>query len=787
MTMSMDFSTAFTVSGSPSHFADPNNEADDLKHPFLELGYDPNSQTGADWYRVMLAASMGGVEVHGINVTPCVETLAKTDEEFALKHVHGRLKLHDNCKLVPNTWDEDDLCNQPYAGRPYHGYVSSSMIEMAFDEDEWAPAARSRSKNAVTLAATMYAQTGDMDNALGFASYASYSEITAELVECVVLPEQIGKRDVILTNKPSHNVYSTGAIQRAIIWEDQNLGNELIHKHIAIDWARVTAIARYIAEANSKYDPNFRTYAKERGVPYVLISGAWATVSSEDYRIKVPEEVFDLKGILSDLGIKPIDTAITEHTDSMLVAMNRSLAKLSGEGMSASASELLKLIEGVKLKRSNIHKKKTMATHTPTLVGKTVHSIDTGMASQIVRDSSTSMDHLKDAAYALYHGDRDLMKKLSVVLTSGSNQVQKLVSDIAGALISKAVFTRAYMSLARSLGNDATALDRMTRLYRITHSFSGSLNADPPLNVTPKEPAVFTMNVLAKHVLYGKAPAIIDRAVIPTMRAATGVTAVKNVLNYAKTTLENARSHWGDRYEAKSKVIRSGQGKDWKFLSIAYAAASSHMRAITAADLLSPSTYYIDMANIGNSYLLKSANNFARKRRQKPLVPTNKLDITEVVKSLDDYYKPDVTFKAVVEFVASKVEPLAQDIVHALQPDISDDESGVDELMEDTLDTARVASNSSAKSSFTLGFSFNTPTAPFKPSYESVLRTYCNLEEANEHAVINGFDDFGAAYEALGEKARMDEESAYSAKAIKQLVADKKAKEEANADYETII
>lgn len=740
-------------------FADDDETFDSgLVDPWGGDEPDIMSITGADWYLTALTASVGGLQVHGLNCSPATEVLAIVDEDFCLKHSHARIKMREQEADIPEM--DEDPAYAPYTGHSYHGHTSSAHAALAFDTGVWEPSIRTRAKEAAVVASLIDAQTGDYKQAVEVASAIVGEKIPEEAIAAVALPISALKREVISTAKARQSIFSRSTYQRAIVWEDQNLVNSKLPPTAAVDWARVTAIARYIGEINFRYDPNFRRYAATRGVPFMLVSGAWAFVSTSDYLVD-PTNIPKVPNLeLASFAIPSLKDAFSGHSQDLLATVSLLVQDADPTKHDVIAASLMRIIEGLVEQRKVKVRTSRVMPGTDQFEEIKSHTRDAASAARAVADSGTAWNALVEATSTVWKSNKtyqiaaeSIVARKKVGRSDPSNTDERLLGT---TLCPPTIWIDAANQLARTLGNPDSGFARMSKLRRATFGSSCQLEHTTIIHARNSQLVFSQVRRLATGVVLTKAPKPPNVKIVFSAQEMKNRQAVHSLAAKAATHLTSFKEAWHKRYEDWARVFaRTDVHK-----SVLYAGAALAFKNLSLADVLLAATRFVDCSVPRKTYLAQMAESYARKRRlNKPNLPLHPMSgPTQIAELLDRQYRAEVSFVDVEAWVFDRLAMFASDLaIGDSASDPSDDAPGeVPVVVSDN----KVPDDMEDFMGDLMG---DTDVSDLiAPSYSRVVATYRDEEQANSFARANGYGDFAAAWSALGDGARFDPETTFS-------------------------
>jgi hypothetical protein len=729
-----------------------------LADPFMDIDCFPEEQTGSDWYALALSASLGGKALHGFTFATTSETIGKTTYDYAAKHTVGWIKTNEAVLKVDQPGDDWDEVVRPT--RLHTGVVTGSQLAMMFDTDSWEPSTAARARNTAFLAAGMVSNGMSMSDATNIASKVSGEDVSEAAVINTVVPVSHLKREAAGVSKSSHSIFSRMNAQRYIAWQDTQLHQGILPHNASLDWAKVTVVARYLAEANMRYDPNFRMLARVTGVPYILVKGAWAYVGKEDYVLKsekwpdiqYPDSYLVRRGALK--------SAYATHTDRLSTQIMRTYNTLASEDGDQTIDALLRMAENLRTRRSS----KTVRTSvgTDVLASTSTHQQSAATAAHTTATSATSYNALVQSFGEFALSDRNLKQRASYIVAV-NRRYDDIVANLQPffpILSSKHTWFRAYDILNTLVGNPRTALDRMNRLHRSVTQSSQTIESDVPLTSKARHAMGPHILALIKKSLLRPGPTVALPRYISDYKASVARGEHAQLLRSIGDHLTEYRCAWADRYEDWARVFAVGN-KDMK-KSILYGAASLAFRELKASNVMSHGSQYIDGSNIKTSYLYKMATDYARKRRlARPVLPIKPISgAKEYSLMLDAQYKADVSFADVEAFVTPKISMFSEDLALGLEPQVPVDDEPEEDVQE-------VETSGPSQEEFDLAELMELMGEEEEIVFvteERVAASYPPEVDIDAVARENGYANFSEAYEDLKEGARWDNETPYTRK-----------------------
>lgn len=777
--------------------------------PFEDGPFDFEKQTGADWYTMALSASLGGKNIHGLNAAPTCETLAKTTYDMAEKYTHAMVKYSEREKKVEQLDDDPDF--RVVSGHDYKGSKTSGSVLLAYDSGTWEPSKRTRARNTAVLAAALHATTGNLDESLGIAGFISGGEVSEEAVNHAMVPLSLCKREVAVLGKSNHALYSRGNSQKRISWEDQNLAKEKMPTVAAIDWARLTTIGRYIAEANCRYDPKFRELATLRGVPYMLVKGAWAYVSSADFRIDDTAINWDCAVSCEDHGIPSLADAYSDINVDLYVQARAAAEAFRHEGSNTQAEAILRLLEQTRPRGQAAGKLVMPATDM--FVEVTQHAYRADKVASLVANKGTAWEAWKEACRFRVQGDSEadaLCKAIAAKYKLRQIDKEK-VHQAASLFLAQNTWLIAWNKLSEWLSQPATARTRMAKLKRtVTRS---SIPWEVPITIGKRvmEDSFMHVQKMAVDVAVPTKPVNPPKYAFHDIRAAESSMGMQNAIRFVARQLGPFAKSWSKRYQEWGLALAAEGSSKAKAESVLYQAASAAFAHVTLDGILSPDTGFCDMADPRNCYLAKMAVNFARKRNwDPPEVPCNPMESArELAIWLDGVITARVPFVACEEYARDKLRMFAADLCAEREPELPtrdeppedlfgwtvapipagmswadavDEEAERKRAAEAALDEAKrqkveeVAPQAAEVPAVEEDFDdalmmelLMGGGADDRVTVDSVMATYADPSECDTYARANGYANFQEAFDAIGEGARFDPETTFCENGMKKM------------------
>jgi hypothetical protein len=623
--------------------------------PFEAEGIDHTKKTGSDIYTTMLAASLGGKSITALSCAGSCEVLTKVSAEYAQKYKVGFVKPGGQAKAVPSLDKEGTIVAR--TGSTFSGVKKASAFTVLMEATTWTSTAVTRVKNAATLAAALQVMGVSEEKSLAVAGDALGEEIPEDVVAGVVVPLSLAKKDAATTSKARSALFLPDHVIKTVVWDDTQLQTRPERDKEAVDWGRVTTVARYIGAVNWMLDPNFRSYATVYGVPYDVVNNHWATLPTAAYL------ALDNWTAVQRPPTPSISVLMEASTvaSSAVEAINLPLSLYKKVGLTGEFDAILTALDRVRLPGP-----KTLRTAgSDVLNGVTGHTVRQETAHLLVKGSESSFNALVSAILAHVCSDRDLSSsvvKFHHQWKSASLDDEHYSRDVklmADKLFTKATFAAATVELEKVLGSNRAARERMAKLRRQIFQNSSALHD----NVVVTSASIPTLLPVLRSVAAKVSGGKFGHLKVPTLllNPAAAIIAGKRaeMIKAATEYLNEAREFWGNSYERKSRAIRVIRADD--SLAIRYSLAAKAMRSVTPQDLIAWQSDYVSISSVPASYLAVAVANYARKRSIVKVEPQSNETIREFARRADKVLHPRVTFESTLDFVIGKMAHLAGD------------------------------------------------------------------------------------------------------------------------------
>lgn len=737
------------------HFLD---EAETFYTPFDEIGINFDDQTGADWMRVMLAASMGGAVVEGVSLSGSSEVIFKTTFDQADKVAVGRIKYNDKPKAV----DSVDLAGMMVAKATakFRGVGRAGAFGLAMEDTLWSSASVSRVRDGAFLAASLVAMGATTADAVGMASDVMGEELPEDLVSCVVTPLSLAKRDAATTVKNRSSVFLPQYDLQPVVWDDASLQGRLIDETQAIDWGRVTGVAKYIGAMNSMVDPKFRMIAETVGVPYRLVKGHAATVSSTPYR--VADTWPGVARVMSPFGSSVANAS--NIAESVATNVRLTVADLKAFETGSTMTAVLKAMAAARGRKSGKVTVLTPGTDQLSTVTKVAYTPE--MAARVAIGTDSAFNALISASSDCARRTAGAPEKLAQVLETykriytDEGEAMATVKRAAEAVLTGPVFLEAAARLARQIGSDTVARNRVARLRRNLLTNSSALADTVVVRMSDAPQLAPVVNRVAKSVVLGNTGMCLPPPILANPEAALQAHATMRLIAEATAYLDSAKVYWSERYHRKSLACLESDKPE----SIKLAAASKAFKNLRPDWLLAWNDDFLPPEDLDRSYIVSSAKNYTRKRSKDVAMvkPVSGETAMAYAKRLDELYEPETSFVSVVAFVTGKIRMLAEDFS---VNKVFEEPEDVDPVApaEPPKAELRTASGLTVEEMFAEMQAIMMAPDPEK-TVDDVARTWVENGDFAEAAADNGYSSVEEAFRSLGINCAYDTENEFTRK-----------------------
>lgn len=738
--------------------ADATNVSD-----VFEMNFD--DQTGGDWYATMLSASMGNKNIEGASMAGSSEVLMKVDFDFAAKKRTGKLKVLSSAKMTPKIKEGTEMVAK--TAKKFRGVTKANSFSVTTEDTLWGSNATNRLKSGAYLAASMIGMGTSAEKAGVVASSILGTEIPKEVVAKVAMPLSILKRDTAVLAKSRSNVFLPSHVIQDVIWEDGQLVSSDDNSRDAIDWARITAVAKYIGGMNAVACPKFKMIAEKYHVPYALVNNHWAVVTNEPYVAAKgwaddPVPLLDKAKFLVKLD------GVVEHA---LKSWSTTAGAIEALHANPTVESLIGAMRSIEMKKKK--PTKLVAAGTDVLTTLVSHSVDPGKARLLVLGSESSYNAFRTAVMEAILADEVSIINCSKLIDATNQFVEDeglanaCVKELMDKVFTQNTFARGVDVLADLIGDLAVARDRMAKLKRSllgnSSAFSDSFRITH-LTVLCVKPMMVR---IAKAVIDGNVGMMHPPSTLANPIAAMQAGETMRLLADATKYLAEAKDYWATRYQAKATKYALIDVEK----SVHYGAASSAMKLLKADWLVMPDTAFLPTSILSETYLAGSVMNYARKRNVKAddLAPYPGETSVAYADRMDKTLQPDVTFASSLEFAKTKIEFLVEDFSSGINAyrekpfepyvkgtpweDLVSDSEDEEEVRVEEIEPAPDDGFDDLFDDF-----FADDDVGFKlPTMDEVKATWGDEQTAHKAALANGYANFTLAYDDIKTAAVLDE------------------------------
>lgn len=750
---------------------------DDLKtvDPWMYEKPNPLEQTGGDWYNILLSASLGNKIVHGVNTAPTMEVLGKAPPNTGHLYDLGRLTWDTNTSMHSKLGDR--VSDQFYVHQPYRGGETATGALLAFDSSVWEPSIKARARSVSMLAAGIAAHGCSKQDALETTKIISADEVDTEAVDATILPASHLKREMTLVAKPTHRLFSQGTIQQGITWEDNHLTVRSGLPNIAYDWGRITTIARYIAEANVQICPKFRTLAKNDGIPYHIVRNAWAAVAAEDYNL--PPSLFkDVPRLdIRKLGIPSLRGAYLEHEQEIMESLTR---YMNTDTIQPSSEAFRGLAHIYRVAKKRQAKKRR-------ITAARMDDIEEGLGTESLPSREVVDKHLQGvhspwelivcAVATRREHDPDFAMKVNRFLASSEEMQSRTVDNM-----SRATFARASWQLAKgeaqrlveNIEDEATQsytfnvlLGQLSDLRSRLYNFKVHLDT----------PVVFTADMLdalrpitldvlqesssAQPIAHFTQQDILNRDMLGIGRA------IAHLDDEGQSILQALQVEVADKFKHFYKLCRNRERKYERQNAINYYFTAHCMKSMSAKAIACRECGYVDGSNPKDTFvyravkkLTKKLNLKAEKFEQRAYADAKSIALSLREKVPCEYsfyeatcYALNIADEAVGDLLNGVIYEPPEDMVPEEDYIYSDQEDGPTKMMALAQEEAFMEDSFKEM--------METYEIAVLDDFTLTQNTYPSVELAERYARLNGYENFRAAFNALGERASYLEDNAF--------------------------
>lgn len=776
----------------PSDFAD---KADlDRIDPWVNVRPDCKKQTGGDWYRLFLAASLGKKAIHGVNTAPSMEVLGKVpitpDENMAVGFIRW-----DDRTVKPDLLGSR-ISDKFYAGHHYRGGQTKSGAFVAFDEGSWEPSLRTRARASAILAAGIAAHGCTKAEALETARLITSDDIDAEAVDSTMLPASHLKREMTTVAKTSHLVFTQGTLQQGILWDDSRLSLDQFAPHVAYDWGRITAIARYIAEANIQICSRFRQAALGMGIAYHIARNSWAEVSEEDFQLH-PSLFSTVPRIdLAKVGVPSLKGAYLDHEQEVFVAFTRFLNTEPIHPTSEAYRGIVHLQRATKARHSKKQRVKvaTISEILPDEAETHAHTMSDFEIKTTLLAATSPMDLLASAVHTRLSNDTIFRTTVERFMSAGDELTSGMIDHTC-----KLVFNTATWILAGGAAKEAAkALDDqslhgrghdllLTQLAKLKGELFGVATHIDTRVIFTDECMAKLRSCVRELIARSRKVASVPRAphhyfVPPAAQEANDF--VSSLGDKAPAILAELRANAAKSYKQAAMITGKEDIEGAVQKTANYMMASVAIKTLGLRTCLLRHTGYIDGSVPKETYVYKAAKKLQDKFDYgKPkLKYTNHINAQHVADDLDLSSLLLYSVKAAVAYTTQTLDFVMGELSmgHVYQ--------APEELMVEALefvpggdspqyDTAELdGEDDLATIEAILASADEEVRAAIVDNFQKVLDTYPNPEVAEKYAILNGYENFRAAYNDLEFGAANDDENRFVLLATSKLPPEEQPK-----------
>lgn len=730
------------------YFGSPEDNPEGYSDPFAEYPVDCTMQTGADWMRIMLAASLNGAVVEGVALSGSSEVICKVSNDFASSYAVGRIRYSDRPKMV----DSVDVAGTMVAKSTakFRGIGRAGAFSLAMEDTLWSSTSVQRVRDASFLAASLVAMGSTLENATELASDVLGEDLPESVVSCVVVPLSSAKRDAASTAKNRSMVFLPQYALQPVVWDDNQLQGRLIGGTESYDWGRITGVAKYLGAMNSLVDPRFKEMAEAVGVPYGLVGNHAATITPTPYR--VADTWLPISRVLSPFGSAVLNASDIAEAVSDKVRLT--ILDVSSVQSGDLAEALLSAVAHARLRR--VRGGSVLTPATSVLNPITSHAVTPELAANMFIGTDSAYNAFKSSAMKKASNSSATAGKMADLLVQvklpapDEDVVNLIVKECAEATITADTFIDATARLARMIGSTEVAQYRVARLRRKLFRTSTGL-ADRVVIRSSDIPVIKPIVIsVAKAVVRGNVGLVVPPAILSNPQAAIKAQATLELIASAKAYLDLATVYWANRYDAQSALARETD----VHRSIKYAAASKAFRKVRPEWLLHWRDDYLPADDLDRSYLASSVRNYTRKRSEDQMLikPMPGESARNYAVRMDRLYNPELPFVDVLEFVTSKLRMLAEDF-------------GCNKVFEAPKEVIATAPVVSASTDFDDLFSALDDILMAEPAAKTagdVMATWTGNGDASLASADNGYPDFESAFLALGLSCAFDPENTFT-------------------------
>lgn len=762
-----------------------NADVDAAVDPFCDHDLDFELDTGADWFRMALSASLGQVQITGIQVAPACESLAKTTYARASNYQH--YDIHFNSKHYPRAGAGDglDLSNPP--AKDFVGFRSNASLESAFEPTGLSTSAVRRFTAASQLAAYAVSAGQAESEAMAFAEAAVGSRIPEAARDAIIVPTQFATRSLVPFGKASHAIYSRGTYQRRVTVDDSSIGPQTIGEGKSMDWGRNVVIARFIGELNCRCDPRFAKLAEEFGVPYMLVSGTAADTRPSDYFLPDPGLIPRLAP--GHAGVPPVDNILGRIVETVNTQMATIVRELRAAGRETDHQRALQ----VAVRMTQMRKKhvQTVATGTEVMADATRQRFTAEEAHARVTKSRTGFDAAAATLERYLKADKSLGDAAARYLASfHPAATQEVVGNRQAdrQKVLRVLQDDGFWVMAKQQVMGVDDEEARRRVDRAKRTLFGIRDATS-IPRRAKVDAGPMFGALIRAATKGRAPQPNERAAaFPPMRAYDENLRTM-VYKEAGKHFEDTRKYWAKHYEERARAFGTVEPEGQRHQAILYGAAARAFKRLQPADMFLMADGYIDGENAESCWIMDVAKRYCEKRN----MPMPEIDLEfvrtaeDVADELDEKLHPRVSFLELVRFVNARIQMIAGEFAQG-SVDVTMPPEDYEEVPEPIHFMPNLPPMTEA--SGTLGAMMSEDElamladldpellallsgAADQPSDSDMLMravaAFPDPSWSETFAVANGFGSYREAFQAIRTKAAYDEENEFTKVGMKYI------------------
>lgn len=749
--------------------------------PFGDHDFDFAQDTGADWYRLALSASLGQVKITGVQIAPACESLAKTTFQRAANYQHYEIHYDPHEYARDGAGDAVDLSNPPQTD--FVGFRSNASMESAYEPTGLSTSAMRRFTAASKLAGYAIAAGQDEADAVAFAEAAIGGHLPEIARDAIIVPTQFAVRSLVPFGKASHAIYSRGTMQRRVTVDDSSIGAQTIGVGKSMDWGRNVVIARFIGEANVRADPKFAQVAHKIGVPYMLVSGTPADTAPADFFLPPPDMIPSLEEGRG--GVPAVDDIVGRITEAVNTQMATIVRELRVAGRENDHQRALQVAARMtQMRRKHVQ---AVATGTEVLTEATRQRYTAEQAHEKVKSSRTGFDACVGALKKHLIADRALAESVDRYLASYHPTASPDLIETRNrdkSLIMALFHTESYWQLSVQMLLGVSVGEANKRVQKVKRALFGIRDATG----IPRKKGVSAspmLGSLLKAAVKGKAPQMTDlaQAYPPSRTYNQNLRAA--VYKEAGAAFIKQRDYWAKHYEARARAYGTVEPEGSRVYAIYYGSVARAFKRLEPDGLLRLSDGFIDVRHPDNNWVIDVARKYCEKRNihyPEELVVEG-LDAMTLASVFDSELHPRVLFTDVVSFVNDRLMMMAGDF--AVGKEVAEmPAEDLEPVPEKTEPPEAVSEVQVGVVSDPSGFSLDVDLSTLPPEVLALLMhtgpsddelrqravsSYPKPEWAEVFAEANGYDSFHQAFAELRTGAAFDEENPFTKTGLKYM------------------